>query len=164
MTDGKPSLRAYIERYAAGEIPREEALATIAAWDFETLWNAPAGPPYPDNTRAVLNEARTLGKLTPEDIDEIRTREAQGWQRRVTDGKPSLRAYIERYAAGEIPRAEALATIGAWDFEEEWFDPTHTAPTHQDNTLAVVNQARGLGRLTAEDIEEIRALLLRRGF
>ncbi|MDT9688396.1 hypothetical protein Q5762_08505 [Streptomyces sp. P9(2023)] len=80
----------------------------------------------------------------------------------MTD-KQSLRDYIDRYAAGEIPRDEALATIAAWDFEEEWFDPTHTAPTHQDNTLAVVNQGRGLGKLTAEDIEVIRELLKRRG-
>ncbi|MCX4539357.1 hypothetical protein [Streptomyces sp. NBC_01565] len=79
-------------------------------------------------------------------------------------GKPSLRDYIDRYAAGEIPRGEALATIAAWDFEEEWFDPAHTAPTHQDNTLAVVHQARLLGQLTPEDVEEIRTLLKRRGF
>ncbi|MEU7006982.1 hypothetical protein [Streptomyces sp. NPDC046332] len=77
--------------------------------------------------------------------------------------RPSLRAYIDRYAAGEIPRDEALAAIAAWDFEEEWFDPTHTAPTHQDNTLAVVNQARGLGKLTPDDVEVIRALLQQRG-
>ncbi|MEU9702698.1 hypothetical protein [Streptomyces sp. NPDC047981] len=81
----------------------------------------------------------------------------------MTD-KPSLRDYIDRYAAGEIPRDEALATIAAWDFEEEWFDPAHTAPTHQDNTLAVVNQAWGLGRLTDADIEVIRPILKRRGF
>ncbi|WP_331727690.1 hypothetical protein [Streptomyces sp. NBC_00158] len=80
------------------------------------------------------------------------------------NGKPSLREYIDRYAAGEIPRDEALATIAAWDFEEEWFDPAHTAPTHQDNTLAVVDQARGLGKLAPEDIEVIRERLKRRGF
>uniref|UniRef100_A0AAU2JQF8 Antitoxin VbhA domain-containing protein n=1 Tax=Streptomyces sp. NBC_00049 TaxID=2903617 RepID=A0AAU2JQF8_9ACTN len=81
----------------------------------------------------------------------------------MTD-KPSLRDYIDRYAAGEIPRAEALATIAAWDFDEEWFDPAHTAPTHQDNTLAVINQGRGLGKLTAEDIDVIRERLKQRGF
>lgn len=80
----------------------------------------------------------------------------------MTD-KPSLRDYIDRYAAGEIPRDEALEAIAAWDFDEEWFDPAHTAPTHQDNTLAVVNQARGLGKLTAEDIEQIRVRLAHRG-
>ncbi|MCX5077912.1 hypothetical protein ACWGCI_17260 [Streptomyces sp. NPDC054949] len=75
----------------------------------------------------------------------------------------SLRDYIDRYAAGEIPREEALATIAAWDYDEEWFDPAHTAPTHQDNTPAVLNQARGLGKLTAEDIEQIRVCLVDRG-
>ncbi|MEU6215626.1 hypothetical protein ACN6AT_00675 [Streptomyces sp. JL4002] len=78
-------------------------------------------------------------------------------------GKPSLREYIDRYAAGEIPREEALAAIAGWDFEEEWFDPSHTAPTHQDNTLAVVDQARGLGKLSPEDVEAIREHLGRRG-
>ncbi|MEU6312208.1 hypothetical protein [Streptomyces sp. NPDC047014] len=78
-------------------------------------------------------------------------------------GNASLREYIDRYAAGEIPRAEALAAIAGWDFEEEWFDPAHTAPTHQDNTLAVVDQARGLGKLTPQDMEEIRERLARRG-
>ncbi|WP_137993567.1 hypothetical protein [Streptomyces vilmorinianum] len=160
MTD-KPSLRDYIDRYAAGEIPRDEALATIAAWDFEVVWYAPE-PPGQDNTMAVINEARELGKLTIEDIHEILRRIARGGIR--TDGKPSLRAYIERYAAGEIPRDEALATIAAWDFEEEWFDPMHTAPTHQDNTLAVVNQGWALGQLTDEDIEVIRSVLKQRGF
>ncbi|MFJ8162154.1 hypothetical protein ACIRBY_14645 [Streptomyces sp. NPDC096136] len=79
-------------------------------------------------------------------------------------GKPSLRDYIDRYAAGEIPRDEALAAIAAWDFEEEWFDPAHTAPTHQDNTVAVVAQARALGKLAPEDVEVIREHLRRRGF
>ncbi|MFD8142224.1 hypothetical protein [Streptomyces sp. NPDC059708] len=79
-------------------------------------------------------------------------------------GRPSLRAYIDRYAAGEIPRDEALAAIAAWEFEEEWFDPAHTAPTHQDNTLAVVNEARALGRLTPADVEVIRERLRLRGF
>ncbi|MEV7545817.1 hypothetical protein [Streptomyces sp. NPDC089915] len=79
-------------------------------------------------------------------------------------GRPSLRDYIDRYAAGEIPRDEALAAIAAWEFEEEWFDPAHTAPTHQDNTLAVVNEARALGRLTPADVEVIRERLRLRGF
>ncbi|GAA0289369.1 hypothetical protein GCM10010302_29660 [Streptomyces polychromogenes] len=79
-------------------------------------------------------------------------------------GRPSLRDYIDRYAAGEIPRDEALAAIAAWEFEEEWFDPAHTAPTHQDNTLAVVDQARALGRLTPADVEVIRERLRLRGF
>ncbi|MEU4267139.1 hypothetical protein [Streptomyces sp. NPDC026092] len=163
MTDEKPSLRAYIERYAAGEIPRDEALAAIAAWDFDVVWYYTAEQPIQDNSMAVINQARSLGKLSNDDLGEILAKVAR---RRggPTDRRPSLRAYIERYAAGEIPRDEALATIGAWDFEEEWFDPTHMAPTHQDNHLGVVNQARGLGRLTPEDIEEIRVLLQRRGF
>ncbi|MGV0101501.1 hypothetical protein [Streptomyces californicus] len=34
MTE-KPSLREYLRRYAKGGIPREEMIATIAAWGFE---------------------------------------------------------------------------------------------------------------------------------
>ncbi|MGW4360450.1 hypothetical protein ABZ326_12760 [Streptomyces californicus] len=33
--------------------------------------------------------------------------------------KPSLREYLRRYAKGGIPREEMIATIAAWDFEEE---------------------------------------------
>ncbi|MFE2527298.1 hypothetical protein ACFXEL_23965 [Streptomyces sp. NPDC059382] len=78
--------------------------------------------------------------------------------------KPSLRDYIDCHAAGETSREEAPATIAAWDYDEEWFDPAHTVPTHQDNTLSVVNQARGLGKPTAEDIEQIRVRRADRGF
>ncbi|MGW6568750.1 hypothetical protein [Streptomyces sp. NPDC054975] len=163
MTDEKPSLRAYIDRYAAGEIPRDEAIATIAAWDFEVVWYYTAEDPIQDNSMAVINEARSLGKLSNDDLGEILARVARG-RGGPHDRRPSLRAYIDRYAAGEIPRDVALATIGAWDFEEEWSDPLYPEPTSQDNHLGVVNVARGLGKLTEEDIEVIRVLLQRRGF
>lgn len=34
MTE-KPSLRAYLRRYAKGGTPREEMITDSAAWDFE---------------------------------------------------------------------------------------------------------------------------------
>ncbi|MGW0996657.1 hypothetical protein [Streptomyces sp. NPDC002520] len=76
---------------------------------------------------------------------------------------PSLRSYLGRYAAGGVTREEMLATVANWPFEpEEAFDPGHTAPTHQDNTLSVVAAARLLGQLTREDVEEIQRRLDRR--
>ncbi|GHH88300.1 hypothetical protein [Streptomyces capitiformicae] len=69
--------------------------------------------------------------------------------------EPSLRDYIRRYAAGEIPREEMLDTVASWRFEVEDWDEAHPEPSHQDNTLSVVAGERLLGRLTREDVEEI---------
>ncbi|MCN9241329.1 hypothetical protein NGF19_11100 [Streptomyces sp. RY43-2] len=67
----------------------------------------------------------------------------------------SLRAYIKRYAAGDIPREEMLETIAAWPLEEEDWDEAQPEPSHQDNTASVIYGESLLGRLTEEDVEEI---------
>ncbi|MFJ1567696.1 hypothetical protein [Streptomyces erythrochromogenes] len=69
--------------------------------------------------------------------------------------KPSLRAYLQRYAQGGIPREEMLDTVAAWDFEEDDWDPEHIEPTHQDNAWKVVYSALMLDDITDEDYEEI---------
>ncbi|MFJ3855369.1 hypothetical protein ACIPRL_04005 [Streptomyces sp. NPDC090085] len=69
--------------------------------------------------------------------------------------KPSLRAYLKSYAAGEIPREEMLDTVAAWDFEEDDWDPAHSEPTHQDNTFKVLSGAALLGDITDDDYDEI---------
>ncbi|MCX5195014.1 hypothetical protein OOK31_14055 [Streptomyces sp. NBC_00249] len=69
--------------------------------------------------------------------------------------KPSLRAYLKRYAQGGIPREEMLSTVAAWDYEEDDFDPEHIEPTHQDNTFKVLSGAALLGDITDDDYEEI---------
>ncbi|MEV7727065.1 hypothetical protein AB0P15_20250 [Streptomyces sp. NPDC087917] len=72
----------------------------------------------------------------------------------MTD-QPSLRAYLQLYARGGIPREEMLATVAAWDFEEDDWDPEHTEPTHQDNTFKVLSGAALLGDITDDDYDEI---------
>ena len=77
-----PSLRAYLGLYAAGFVEREQMIATVAAWPFETEEGLDEGHPEPthqDNTLSVLAAARLLGQVTREDVVEI--------QRRI-DGRP----------------------------------------------------------------------------
>ncbi|MFJ9393539.1 hypothetical protein ACIRQT_01505 [Streptomyces californicus] len=69
--------------------------------------------------------------------------------------KPSLREYLRRYAKGGIPREEMIATIAAWDFEEEIYDPLLIEPTSQDNVVSLLNGAVVLGTIAYEDAEEI---------
>ncbi|MGW7277394.1 hypothetical protein ACWGIV_03580 [Streptomyces sp. NPDC054844] len=75
----------------------------------------------------------------------------------------SLREYLRRYAAGEIPREEMIATVAAWEFEESDWEEGHIEPSHQDNTLDVVAGARLLGDITDEDVEEIQRRVDARG-
>ncbi|MEU8777778.1 hypothetical protein [Streptomyces sp. NPDC048606] len=72
----------------------------------------------------------------------------------MTD-KPSLRAYLDRYAKGGIAREEMIATVAAWEFEEDAFDPDDNEPSYQDNTLHVVYGSVTLGDITYDDYEEI---------
>lgn len=67
----------------------------------------------------------------------------------------SLREYLQRYAAGDIPRDEMIETVAAWEFEESDWEEGHIEPSHQDNTLEVVAGASLLGDITREDLEEI---------
>ncbi|MCF3171684.1 hypothetical protein IPZ64_33110 [Streptomyces violaceoruber] len=69
--------------------------------------------------------------------------------------KPSLREYLRRYAKGGIAREEMIATIAAWDFEEEIQDDLVIEPTGQDNVVSLLNDAVVLGGITYEDAEEI---------
>ncbi|MDW4903663.1 MULTISPECIES: hypothetical protein [Streptomyces] len=69
--------------------------------------------------------------------------------------KPSLHEYLRRYAKGGIPREEMIATIAAWDFEEEIHDDLVIESTGQDNVFAVVNGAALLGTITDDDLDEI---------
>lgn len=71
-----PSLRAYLGRYASGLVGREEMLATVAAWPFETeqLDEGHPEPTHQDNTMSVVATARLLGQLTREDVEEIQSR------------------------------------------------------------------------------------------
>jgi hypothetical protein len=71
----------------------------------------------------------------------------------------SLREYLRRYAAGQIPREEMIEAVAAWEFEESDWEEGHIEPSHQDNTLDVVAGARLLGDITDEDIEEIQQRL-----
>ncbi|GAA1511053.1 hypothetical protein [Kribbella lupini] len=70
--------------------------------------------------------------------------------------RPSLRGFLELYAAGFVDREEMLSAVASWPFEDEKTDPE---PQDQDNTLAVVSAARILGQLSREDIEEIQRRL-----
>ncbi|MEU6478961.1 hypothetical protein ABZ858_19135 [Streptomyces sp. NPDC047017] len=72
----QPSLRAYLGRYAAGLVPREEMLTTVANWPFEQeeLEEGHPAPTHQDNTRSVVTAARLLGQLTREDLEEIQHR------------------------------------------------------------------------------------------
>ncbi|MGW4307693.1 hypothetical protein [Streptomyces californicus] len=69
--------------------------------------------------------------------------------------KLSLRAYLRRYAKGGTSREEMIATIAAWDFEEEIHDDLVIESTGQDNVFAVVNGAALLGTITDDDLDEI---------
>jgi hypothetical protein len=76
------------------------------------------------------------------------------------DSTPSLRGYLELYAAGFVDREEMLANVAAWPFvEEQATDEGQPEPTHEDNTLSVVSAARLLGQLTREDVLEIQQRL-----
>ncbi|MFF8742725.1 hypothetical protein [Streptomyces californicus] len=77
--------------------------------------------------------------------------------------KPSLREYLRRYAKGGIPREEMIATIAAWDFEEEIQDDLVIEPTGQDNVFALVNGAALLGTITDDDLDEIVRRMHARG-
>ncbi|WP_411101361.1 hypothetical protein [Streptomyces sp. cmx-4-9] len=77
--------------------------------------------------------------------------------------KPSLRAYLKRYAQGGIPREEMLAAVAAWDFEEQVRDELVIEPMHQDNTFAVVYSAAAIGQITDGDIDEIERRIDARG-
>ncbi|TWD83183.1 hypothetical protein FB561_4342 [Kribbella amoyensis] len=70
--------------------------------------------------------------------------------------EPSLRGYLELYAAGFVEREEMLSAVAAWPFQQEDHDEGRIEPSHQDNTLSVVSGARLLGQLTREDVEEIQ--------
>ncbi|MFD3936675.1 hypothetical protein ACFWSF_17540 [Streptomyces sp. NPDC058611] len=72
----------------------------------------------------------------------------------MTD-KPSLRAYLSRYAAGEIPREEMLDAVAAWEFEEDDWEEGHIEPSHQDNTFNVLAGGVLGGELTEADYQEI---------
>ncbi|MFG2882149.1 hypothetical protein ACGFYV_07455 [Streptomyces sp. NPDC048297] len=71
-----PSLRAYLGRYAAGGVSREEMLATVANWPFEPEDLDPGHPEptHQDNTMSVVSAARLLGQLTRQDVEEIQRR------------------------------------------------------------------------------------------
>ncbi|MET9321068.1 hypothetical protein ABZX75_12920 [Streptomyces sp. NPDC003038] len=69
--------------------------------------------------------------------------------------KPSLLAYLKRYAAGEIPREEMIATVAAWDFEESDWEEGHIEPSHQDNTASILYGSFLLGEITEEDYDAI---------
>ncbi|MEU8777780.1 hypothetical protein [Streptomyces sp. NPDC048606] len=69
--------------------------------------------------------------------------------------KPSLRAYLKHYAAGGVPREEMIATVAAWDFEEEVWDELVIEPIHQDNTFSVLRGGVLQHRITQDDYEEI---------
>ncbi|MER6212964.1 hypothetical protein ABT213_02780 [Streptomyces sp. NPDC001674] len=78
-------------------------------------------------------------------------------------GKPSLRAYLQQYAEGGVPHEEMLATVAAWDFEEQVRDELVIEPMRQDNTFAVVYSAAAIGQITDEDIDEIERRINARG-
>lgn len=67
----------------------------------------------------------------------------------------SLRAYLARYAAGDVGREEMVATVAAWPLQERDLDPAHTLPDHQDNTADVLAAAVLNGQVTEEDYREI---------
>jgi hypothetical protein len=70
---------------------------------------------------------------------------------------PSLRGYLQLYAAGFVDRDEMLTAVAAWSFiPEAELDEGHPEPTHQDNTLSVLSAARLLGHLTRADLEDIQ--------
>ncbi|MCX5195012.1 hypothetical protein OOK31_14045 [Streptomyces sp. NBC_00249] len=72
----------------------------------------------------------------------------------MTD-KPSLRAYLKRYAQGGIPREEMIATVAAWDFEDEIRDELVIEPIRQDNTFEIVYTAVVLDQITRADLQDI---------
>jgi len=67
----------------------------------------------------------------------------------------SLRAYLERYAAGEVTREEMLDRVAAWPLEERDLDPAHGLPDHQDNTGDVLGEAVLLDLISEDDYREI---------
>lgn len=68
---------------------------------------------------------------------------------------PSLRAYLEQYAAGQISREDMLAAVAAWPLEKRDREDAHTLPDFQDNTAEVISGAVLLGDITEEDYREI---------
>ncbi|MFJ2595429.1 hypothetical protein [Streptomyces erythrochromogenes] len=77
--------------------------------------------------------------------------------------KPSLRAYLKRYADGGIPREEMIATVAAWDFEDKIQDELVIEPIRQDNTFEIVYTAVVLDQITDADIDEIERRIDARG-
>ncbi|WP_067819960.1 hypothetical protein [Actinomadura kijaniata] len=71
------SLKDFLQRYADGQISREQMLDTIATWPLEDVEFVPGHdlPTHQDNTTEVLHEARLLRQITEEDYEEI-------WRRR----------------------------------------------------------------------------------
>ncbi|MFC4517971.1 hypothetical protein [Streptomyces ehimensis] len=68
---------------------------------------------------------------------------------------PSLRAYLEQYAAGQFSHEDMLAAVAAWPLEKRDRDDAHTLPDFQDNTAEVISGAVLLGDITEEDYREI---------
>ncbi|MGW3154546.1 hypothetical protein [Streptomyces sp. NPDC001089] len=67
------SLRAYLTRYAAGGISRDEMIATAVSWPLQERDLDPAHPlpDHQDNTADVLASALLNGQLTEEEYGEI---------------------------------------------------------------------------------------------
>jgi hypothetical protein len=74
------SLRAYLARYAAGGISREEMITTAADWPLQERDLDPAHtlPDHQDNTADVLAAALLNEQLTEEDYREILNRRQLG--------------------------------------------------------------------------------------
>jgi hypothetical protein len=75
MTE-KPSLLAYFDLYAAGGIPREEMIETVADWDFEEGdWEqGHIESSHQANTFHIVSRAALRGDITDEDLQEISRR------------------------------------------------------------------------------------------
>ncbi|GLX41133.1 hypothetical protein [Streptomyces sp. SPB4] len=73
------SLRAYLSRYEAGELNRQEMLDTVAAWPLEEPVVDPAHtlPTHQDNTADVLAAALLNGQISEDDYQEIARRRQQ---------------------------------------------------------------------------------------
>lgn len=67
------SLRDLLDRYAEGRIPREEMLATVAAWPLEEyeIDHGHTLPTHQDNTAFVISGAVLNDVITEEDYREI---------------------------------------------------------------------------------------------